>query len=161
MLHTRMRIGHCSVNDCSLPFESTLGYLIEDLKKRESVERSRRPSTIMLTNHTYPPAPPEYLYEGHSPLESSTPSPLESVLQGPSQQQQQEEDETSQGPNMIIVGSLIGLIAILSLLLVYLLIPPLLLYIKRRTPVNPKQLEARYATIEGWLISKVGFSMVV
>lgn len=61
--------------------------------------------------------------------------------------------------NMAILISLIVLIALLLLILSYLIGPPMISFIKRRIPVDPKKLDARYETIEGWLISKVGYLM--
>jgi hypothetical protein len=56
--------------------------------------------------------------------------------------------------DMIIVGILIGLIIFLTLLLARVALPPLMAWIRRKLPVSPKRIERRYATIDGWLISK-------
>jgi hypothetical protein len=60
--------------------------------------------------------------------------------------------------NMAILISLIVLIVLLLLILSYLIGPPIIWFVKRRIPVDPKKLDARYETIEGWLISKVRHS---
>lgn len=57
--------------------------------------------------------------------------------------------------NMAILISLTVMIIVLFGIFAYLIVPPLVLFVKRRIPVDPKKVEARYATIEGWLISKV------
>ncbi|KAL3941825.1 MAG: hypothetical protein SGBAC_003871 [Bacillariaceae sp.] len=56
--------------------------------------------------------------------------------------------------NMAIVGVLIGLIVFLSVVLVWIMFPPLLDYIRTKMPVSQKRIDRRYSTIDGWLISK-------
>ncbi|CAJ1968611.1 unnamed protein product [Cylindrotheca closterium] len=56
--------------------------------------------------------------------------------------------------NMAIVGVLIGLITFLSFVLVWIMFPPLMDLIRRKMPVSQKRIDRRYATIDGWLISK-------
>ena len=57
--------------------------------------------------------------------------------------------------NAVIVAILIGLIIFLSLVLVWIAFPPLLDWIRGKIPVSPKRIARRYATIDGWLITKV------
>ena len=57
--------------------------------------------------------------------------------------------------NMIIVSILIGLICVLCIILGFVTIPPLIIFIQRRLPVPQKRIDRRYATIDGWLITKV------
>lgn len=57
--------------------------------------------------------------------------------------------------NMVVVGILVGLIVVLCLILGFVAIPPIFGYIQSRMPVSPKRIERRYATIDGWLITKV------
>jgi hypothetical protein len=57
--------------------------------------------------------------------------------------------------NLAILISLIVLIVLLLLILAYLVGPTIIWFVRRRIPVDPKKLDARYETIEGWLISKV------
>jgi hypothetical protein len=59
------------------------------------------------------------------------------------------------GTNMAILISLIVMIVILFGILAYLIVPPIVRFVERRRPVDPKKVNARYETIEGWLISKV------
>jgi Ring finger domain len=56
--------------------------------------------------------------------------------------------------NWVLVGSMIGMLFFLISIFLYLIIPPLLLWMKRLWPVPPHRIERRYETIEGWLISK-------
>jgi hypothetical protein len=57
--------------------------------------------------------------------------------------------------NMIVVGVLIGLICILLIILAWVTIPPIVQMIRRKIPVSQKRIDRRYATIEGWIITKV------
>jgi beta-lactamase regulating signal transducer with metallopeptidase domain len=66
------------------------------------------------------------------------------------------QNTSSSDTNMAILISLIVMILVLLGILTCLIVPPIVLYVKRRMPVNPKQLDARYETVEGWLITKVG-----
>jgi hypothetical protein len=64
-------------------------------------------------------------------------------------------DSSSTDTNMAILISLIVMIVILSGVLAYLIVPLIARFIDRRRPVDPRKVNARYETIEGWLISKV------
>lgn len=57
--------------------------------------------------------------------------------------------------NMAVIGALIGLIVVLSCLFLYLIFPQLVARFKRVMPASKKRVNARYETIEGWLITKV------
>ena len=59
--------------------------------------------------------------------------------------------------DQLILAVLVAMIVILSLIFLYLIVPPLIRTIHRKYfyRVDPKHVEARYRTIEGWLISKV------
>ena len=57
--------------------------------------------------------------------------------------------------NMIIVGVLIALIVVLGMVLGVVTIPPLIHFFRRKIPVSQKRIDRRYATIDGWLITKV------
>jgi CBS domain containing-hemolysin-like protein len=57
--------------------------------------------------------------------------------------------------NIIVVGVLIGFIILLFLILTFVTLPPLYACIRRKIPVSQRRIDRRYATIEGWLISKV------
>lgn len=59
------------------------------------------------------------------------------------------------GPNVAILVTLIVLIIVLATIFLCLIVPPIYHHLRRKMPVSPKRIEARYATIEGWLISKV------
>lgn len=63
--------------------------------------------------------------------------------------------EDKENPNTAVLAALVALIFVLTGIFLYLVIPPLLRFIRSRIPVNPKRIEARYVTIEGWLITKV------
>jgi hypothetical protein len=65
------------------------------------------------------------------------------------------ETESQADPNLAVLASLIVLILILTIIFLYLVLPPLYRHVRSLIPVNPKRVEARYLTIEGWLISKV------
>jgi len=55
---------------------------------------------------------------------------------------------------MVIVGVLIGLITFLSFVLVWIMFPPIMDFVRRKMPVSQKRIDRRYLTIDGWLISK-------
>jgi len=57
--------------------------------------------------------------------------------------------------NMVIIGVLVGLVVLLFAVFTIIVGPPLIQYIKRKIPDDPKKIQRRYETIEGWLISKV------
>jgi hypothetical protein len=64
--------------------------------------------------------------------------------------------ESSTKPhNMMVVGVLIGLIILLCIILTFVTMPPFLAWMRRKMPVSQRRIDRRYATIEGWLISKV------
>lgn len=67
--------------------------------------------------------------------------------------------QSAQTQNMIVIGILIALIIILCLILGMVTIPPILAMIQRRIPVPQKRIDRRYATIDGWLITKVRFAV--
>ena len=71
---------------------------------------------------------------------------------------QQEQLAPFPQPNMIIVGVLIALIVVLGMVLGVVTIPPLINFFRRKIPVSQKRIDRRYATIDGWLITKVMLS---
>lgn len=80
-----------------------------------------------MKNHTYPPPP---------------------------YSEPREDDSSEMDYNTTILACLIALIVLLTAVFLYLVMPPLITYIRQRRPEDPKRVAARYATIEGWLISK-------
>jgi hypothetical protein len=60
-------------------------------------------------------------------------------------------------PSLIITGFMMGLVAVFSFLLCYMLLPLFLQWVRRKIPVTTAQVNRRYETIEGWLITKVCF----
>lgn len=82
--------------------------------------------------------------------------PQEWIHPGIGQAQHQHQQQTQhQQQNMAVVSILIALIAMLCLILMFVTIPPLIHMIKRRMPVPQAKIDRRYATIDGWLITKV------
>jgi H+/Cl- antiporter ClcA len=63
--------------------------------------------------------------------------------------------ENSSSPNLIVAGIMIGLVAVFFVCLCYLLHPCLAHWLRRKVPVSAAQIQRRYQTIEGWLITKV------
>jgi hypothetical protein len=63
--------------------------------------------------------------------------------------------------SMMIIGILIALIVLLCLILGLVIIPPLLATLQRKLPVSKKRISRRYATIDGWLITKVRPSILM
>jgi hypothetical protein len=59
--------------------------------------------------------------------------------------------------NMIVVGILIGLIVVLCMILGFVALPPIIAMIQRKMPIPQKRIDRRYATIDGWLITKVRY----
>jgi hypothetical protein len=57
--------------------------------------------------------------------------------------------------NVVVVGVLIALIIILCLILGCVTIPPIIALIQRQLPVPQARIDRRFATIDGWLITKV------
>jgi hypothetical protein len=57
--------------------------------------------------------------------------------------------------NMIVVVVLIGLIVVLCTILGFVALPPIMAMIQRKMPIPQKRIDRRYATIDGWLITKV------
>jgi hypothetical protein len=57
---------------------------------------------------------------------------------------------------MILTGLLMGLVAIFTITLCYLTLPPLLQWIRRKIPVSDARVQRRYETVEGWLIVVIG-----
>lgn len=74
--------------------------------------------------------------------ETYPPNPQDTAFQPPPQQ------------NMVIVAILITLICVLCIILFFVTVPPLLHMIRRRIPVPQARINRRYATIDGWLITK-------
>jgi hypothetical protein len=73
---------------------------------------------------------------------------------------------TSSDPNMVLTGIMMGLVILFSLMLCCLTLPPLIYWLRRRIPVSTAQIQRRFETIEGWLITKVrhaagGMSQIV
>ena len=68
---------------------------------------------------------------------------------------------TTTDPSLIITGFMMGLVAFFSFLLCYMLLPLFLQWVRRKIPVTSAQVNRRYETIEGWLITKVGFFMIL
>ena len=62
---------------------------------------------------------------------------------------------TTSDPNLILTGCMMGLVAIFSLLLCYLLLPLCFQWVRRKIPATTAQVNRRYETVEGWLITKV------
>lgn len=54
----------------------------------------------------------------------------------------------------IIFWVLVGVVILLAGVLLYLTVPSIIAYIKRRIPVDPEKKKRRYVTIESWLVSK-------
>jgi hypothetical protein len=89
-----------------------------------------------------------YAPVGMDVLPSSTPEPRPSPVIASS---------ASQKPHafIVIVGILLGTIVVLIGLFLYLILPAVLARLRAMMPVNEKRVQARYETIEGWLITKV------
>jgi hypothetical protein len=92
------------------------------------------------------PAPDGDLYD-HIQNETTTASaPIVSV--------------SSEAKDWILVMVLVGLIVVLSILFLMMIVPPIVKWIKKQIPIDPKILLARYETIEAWLITKVCISQM-
>jgi hypothetical protein len=63
--------------------------------------------------------------------------------------------EDNLNPNMLLAGFMMGLVVVFSLALCYLIFPSLLRWLRRKIPITEAQINRRYETIEGWLITKV------
>jgi hypothetical protein len=63
--------------------------------------------------------------------------------------------ENESDPNLIVAGIMMGLVAVFTICLCYLLLPCLAHWFRRKVPVSAAQIQRRYQTIEGWLITKV------
>jgi hypothetical protein len=64
-------------------------------------------------------------------------------------------------PNMILTGIMMGFVAIFTISLCYLILPSMMQCLRRKIPVTTAQIQRRYQTIEGWLITKVNQSLRV
>ena len=64
-------------------------------------------------------------------------------------------DNTVESNQTIIMGILIGLIIALCGILGVVGLPPLWTWIRRKMPVSKARILRRYATIDGWLVTKV------
>jgi hypothetical protein len=67
----------------------------------------------------------------------------------------EKDDASSNHPNMVLTGVLMGLVTVFTIALCYLTIPSLLQWIRQKIPVSKARVQRRYETVEGWLISKV------
>jgi len=56
---------------------------------------------------------------------------------------------------MVVVSILIALISLLCIILAFVTIPPVMHMIRRKMPIPQARIDRRYATIDGWLITKV------
>lgn len=56
--------------------------------------------------------------------------------------------------NKVVIGVLLGVIAVLACMFWALTIPLFVRYLRRKKPVPQKTIDSRYDTIEGWLITK-------
>lgn len=84
------------------------------------------------------------LIETGSVIQSSTPEPLP-------------VDATTvpEKDSMAVVGTLIGIIVLLTCLFLYLIASPAIARLRSFLPESKKRVDSRYETIEGWLITKV------
>ena len=57
--------------------------------------------------------------------------------------------------NMAVVATLVALILILCVILGFVALPPFVHIIRRKMPVSQARINKRYATVDGWLITKV------
>lgn len=111
--------------------------------------------TIMTTNTTYPPS--NWDIPSNVSLLSSLSTAAELVTNFTNTTAQQDEETqmtTGSQVNWILVGCMAGMLVVLSTIFLWLVIPPLVSWIKDFWPVAPHRIERRYETIEGWLISK-------
>lgn len=90
------------------------------------------------------PLPSEFSFPPTDILgwETYPPNPHDAALQPPPEH------------NVVIVAILITLICVLCIILVFVTVPPLLHMIRRRIPIPQAKIDRRYATIDGWLITK-------
>lgn len=78
----------------------------------------------------------------------------------PSSQQTQQPPLQYESNHTIVVGILVGLIILLCLILGFLTLPAVVNYFRRHIPVSQERIDRRYATIDGWLVTKVSTSEV-
>jgi hypothetical protein len=62
--------------------------------------------------------------------------------------------------NMLLTGFMMGLVAVFSLALCYMILPLFLHWVRRKIPISAAQINRRYETVEGWLITKVSGQLV-
>jgi hypothetical protein len=101
------------------------------------------------------PAPQNLFRYNESNIDiNSTSAPTPSISHSDSNNNSNMMSEPASS-NMVIVGILIGFIIFLCLVLAWVALPPIIGYIRKKMPVSQKRISRRYATVDGWLISKV------